>query len=139
MLLLDNSAWARLGQQRIDEDRLAEVAQWMASGAIATCLPFLLEAGYSARSSAEHQAMMSDLRELPTVEITPRIETRTLQAHGELALAGHHRIPPSDLIIAACADDTAGAVLHYDADFDVIAERTTLTFESVWLVPRGSL
>lgn len=139
MLLLDNSAWARFGQERVSDERLAEVAEWMASGELAVSLPFLLEAGYSARSAAEHQAMMSDLRRLPAVQITTRIETRALQAHSELALAGHHRLPPTDLILAACADDGSGGVLHYDGDFDVIAERTSLTFESVWLARRGTL
>jgi predicted nucleic acid-binding protein len=139
LLLLENSAWARVGQQHVDEARLAEIANWMANGEIAICLPFLLEAGYSARSSTEHQTMMSDLRQLRSIQITPRIETRALQAQSELAHTGHHRIPPGDLIVAACADDAAGSILHYDTDFDIIIERTSLTFESVWLAPRGSL
>jgi hypothetical protein len=30
-------------------------------------------------------------------------------------------------------------VLHYDSDFDLIAEHTELEFESRWISPRGSL
>lgn len=31
------------------------------------------------------------------------------------------------------------AVLHYDADFDLIRERTSLRYESTWLAPAGAL
>jgi hypothetical protein len=30
-------------------------------------------------------------------------------------------------------------VLHYDGDYDILAEYTSLIFESVWLAPPGSL
>jgi hypothetical protein len=30
-------------------------------------------------------------------------------------------------------------VLHYDSDYDVLAERTSLSFEREWLAPRGTL
>lgn len=45
-LLLDNSAWARLGQVALAQDRADEIAGWLEQGRIATCLPFLLEPGY---------------------------------------------------------------------------------------------
>lgn len=44
-----------------------------------------------------------------------------------------------DLIIAALADRHDLGILHYDADYDVIRERTDLDFDSVWLAPRGTL
>jgi hypothetical protein len=34
------------------QDRAVMVAEWMHEQRLATCLPFLLEAGYSARSGA---------------------------------------------------------------------------------------
>jgi hypothetical protein len=30
-------------------------------------------------------------------------------------------------------------VLHYDGDYEILAEHTSLIFESVWLAPPGSL
>jgi hypothetical protein len=30
-------------------------------------------------------------------------------------------------------------VLHYDRDYDALAEHTSLSFPSVWIAPRGSL
>jgi len=45
------------------------------------------------------------------------------------------RLP--DLLIAACAQDSGVGVLHYDEDFDRLAE--VLAFESRWIARRGSL
>ena len=52
---------------------------------------------------------------------------------------GHHRLPPVDLIIAALADRHELGVLHYDHDYDLIADKTDLAFDSVWLADRGTL
>jgi predicted nucleic acid-binding protein len=139
VLLLDNSAWARLASERLDRDRAEMVARWMTDQQLATCLPFLLEAGYSARSGGERGAMMSDLARLPRVEIDRDIEKLALQTQSELADIGHHRLAPADLIIAACAHAASMGVLHYDSDYDVIAERTGLAFDSEWLAVPGAL
>ncbi|MQA74683.1 MAG: PIN domain-containing protein [Solirubrobacterales bacterium] len=48
--------------------------------------------------------------------------------------AGHRRLSPVDLLIAALAHRHGQAILHFDRDYDLIAERTTLAFESVWLM-----
>ena len=56
-----------------------------------------------------------------------------------IAKPGHHRLAPTDLVIAACAHLVGGGVLHYDRDYDLIAEHTRLSFESVWLADAGSL
>jgi hypothetical protein len=39
--------------------------------------------------------------------------------------------------VAAIADRYRFGVLHYDRDYDLIAEKTDLDFESAWLVPAG--
>jgi len=102
-------------------------------------MPFLLEAGYSARSGREHEALVKDLGRLWRVEITADVERLALEAQSELARIGHHRLPPTDVVIAACAHVAGGGVLHYDGDYDVLAERTKLDFVSEWLAPAGSL
>jgi predicted nucleic acid-binding protein len=106
---------------------------------LATCLPFLLEAGYSARSGRERSAMMADLAKLPRVVIDKEIEAAALDAQRELADVGHHRLPPADLVIAACADAAGMGVLHYDSDYDLLLEHTSLTFQSEWLAQPGVL
>jgi predicted nucleic acid-binding protein len=138
-LLLDNSAWARLGHAALPRERAVEIADLAERGGLATCLPFLLEAGYSARSGRAHDRLMDDLLALPLVHIDARVERRTLDAQRQLARTGHHRIPPVDLILASVADTHELGILHYDGDYDLIAERTDLRFRSVWLAQRGSI
>jgi predicted nucleic acid-binding protein len=138
-LLLDNSAWARLGDPGLSDVRASEIADALQAGRIATCLPFLLEAGYSARNARDHSELLDDLLALPHFHIDEEVERQAVDAQRQLVRIGHHRLPPVDLIIAALADRHGLGVLHYDGDYDLIAEKTDLRLESVWLVPAGSL
>jgi predicted nucleic acid-binding protein len=138
-LLLDNSAWVRLGDTAVPDERAAELAAALEAGNVATCLPFLLEAGYSARNARDHEGLMDELLALPSFRIDEDVERRALEAQRQLARIGHHRLPPVDLLVAAVADRNDLAVLHYDRDYDVIAAKTDLSFTSEWLVPRGTL
>jgi predicted nucleic acid-binding protein len=138
-LLLDNSAWVRLGDEAVPGERARELADALEAGEIAVCLPFLLEAGYSARSADDHDQLVGDLLSLPFAHIDEDVEWRAVEAQRLLARVGHHRLPPVDVLVAAIADRRGLGVLHYDHDYDLIVEKTDLTFESVWLAPRGTL
>lgn len=138
-LLLDNSAWARLGEAALPSSQADEIATALEEGRVAVCLPFLLEAGYSARSAGDHAGLIEELLALPQMRIDEEIEGRAVDAQSQLARAGHHRFPPVDLILAAIADRHDVGILHYDADFDVVLAKIDLSFESVWLASRGSL
>jgi predicted nucleic acid-binding protein len=135
VLLIDASAWARWRQPDV-RDRLATA---MADGELVVCLPFLLEVGYSTRSGPDHARLMGDLALLPRVELGPDIERLALRTQGELAAVGHHRVPPADLMLAACAHRSGHGILHYDRDYDVIAAHTSLDFASEWVAPAGSI
>jgi predicted nucleic acid-binding protein len=139
VLLIANSAWARLLAGAVPPDRAEVVATLFRSEEVATCLPFLLEAGYSARSAVDHERSMDRLGELPSVSIDAEVEATARKAQRELARVGHHRLAPIDLMIAACAHEAGAGVLHYDRDYDRIAELTSLRFESVWVAPAGTL
>lgn len=140
MLLIDNSAWARLESDSLADIRRAEVAELIRVGEIGVCTPFLLEAGWSARSADDHEAVLVDLLALPRCAIDRDVEEAAVAAQRDLARRGHHRsASPSDLLIAACAHIHGAGVLHYDRDYDVLAELTGLRFESQWLAPAGSV
>jgi hypothetical protein len=139
VLLLDNSVWSRLLSGAVPRARVNAVVEMLDSEELATCLPFLLEAGYSVQSAADHERSMDRLGTLPSVSIDAGVEATARKAQRELATRGHHRISPIDLMIAACAHEAGAGVLHYDRDYDLIAELTSLRFESVWLVPAGTL
>jgi predicted nucleic acid-binding protein len=50
-----------------------------------------------------------------------------------------HRIGLPDLLLASIASQHGLGVLHYDGDYDLLAEHTSLEFESVWIAPPGSV
>ena len=54
------------------------IARWMGELQLATCLPFLLEAGYSARSGTKRSAMMADLVTVSTSSRTQRVRAGML-------------------------------------------------------------
>jgi predicted nucleic acid-binding protein len=66
---------------------------------------------------------------------------RSLEAQAQLAALPDisHRVKPIDLLVAAVAEHHGSAVLHYDADYQLLAERTDLAFDSVWAGTRGSI
>jgi predicted nucleic acid-binding protein len=123
----------------VPKDRAKTIVERMGRSEIAVCLPFLLEAGYSARSAADRGALMARLDKLPRIAIDGEVERMALQAQRELAEVGHHRLAPMDVMIAACAHRAEAGVLHYDGDYDLLAKRTSLVFESEWLAPPGTL
>ena len=138
-VLLDTSAWTRFRVPGLSAERTDELAEATDSGRVVVCFPFLLEAGFTARNAEEHRSMMGTLLGLPRVHVDPTAESVAVEAQRQLALAGHHRIPPADLMLAALADRHELGVLHYDHHFDLILERTDLRYESVWLAEPGSL
>jgi predicted nucleic acid-binding protein len=137
--LIHNSAWARLEHPSLSDHRLDEIADAFEAERVGICLPFLLEAGYSARGRRDHEEMVEDLLLLPLIPIDEGIEWRTISIQRRLADIGHHRMPPVDLVLAAIADRHELPILHYDADFDLLRKKTDLEFESAWLAPPGSL
>jgi len=82
---------------------------------------------------------MRRLARFPRVRVDAEVEHLALTAQRELAEVGHHRLAPSDLLIASCAHCAEAGVLHYDADYDVVAQHTSLAFDSEWLAPAGTL
>jgi hypothetical protein len=57
-LLFDTSAWIRSNDGGVDDLRADELAQQWESGTLAVCLPFLLEAGYTAVSARDHSELL---------------------------------------------------------------------------------
>jgi len=108
------------------------------AGRIATCSIVDLELLFSARDPATYQRLATALQGMPRVPINESIMERALEVQSILAGASQHRsIPLPDLMIAACAEHHGLAVLHYDADYDRIADITGQRTQ--WVVPRGTV
>lgn len=75
---------------------------------------------------------------MPRAPIDDRTMSRALAVQAMLVERSQHRaVPLPDLLIAACAEQADLKVLHYDADFERIAELTGQPTQ--WIVPRGSV
>ncbi len=117
----------------------ARMEPMITEGLLATCSVTDLELLFSARSGADHRVRRADLElRFGHVPIDQRMLDRAVEVQGLLADRGQHRganVP--DLVVAAAAERAALAVLHYDADFDLIATVTGQVVE--WVVPQGSV
>jgi predicted nucleic acid-binding protein len=132
--LADTSALARLHH----DDVAARVQAMFLGGRVATCALVDLEVLVTARDPAEHAEMWFERQLLPRAPVDERCTERAIEVQGELAARGRHRsVPTSDLIIAAAAEQAGLTVLHYDRDFDLIAEITGQPTE--WVVPPGTV
>ncbi|HEY7829694.1 MAG TPA: PIN domain nuclease [Solirubrobacteraceae bacterium] len=133
--LADKSALTR--QETRPEVR-AVIEPLLLAGQIATCGIVDLELLYSASSPSVYARLAAVLPALPRAAVTEEILDRALEVQGILATRSQHRaVPLPDLIVAACAEEAGLTVLHYDADYDRIAQITHQPVQ--WVLPRGSV
>lgn len=96
-----------------------------------------LEVGYSARNADEWDPLVGALDAFDAVETTAAHLRRALQVQRLLAQRSQRGRKIPDLLVAAAAEELDVAVLHYDADFDLI---TSVTGQrSHWVVPAGTV
>lgn len=131
--LFDTSVLTRLSHDSVRSAAAALVTAGRAARAGISDL----EIGFSARNIEEWERLTSSINELRLVETTAehvRSARRTQRLLAERGLRGR---PIPDLLIAAAADTEQLTLLHYDADFDLIASVTGQRCE--WVVPRGTI
>ncbi len=140
-LLIDHSVWARATDGRLTGPPREVFEAALADGELWTCPPSLLEMRYSARDSKAFALTAKRLGALKHAPLTTEAATSAVTAQAELAAAPgiSHRVKPVDLLIAAIAAAAGVGVLHYDHDYDTIAQHTSLSFTSTWVAPRGSM
>jgi hypothetical protein len=133
--LVDNSVIARAHKPPV----AAAFEPKVLAGLIASCSITDLEHLFSARSGEEHRARRADVAlRLALVPLDQQTFDRAVEVQGLLADKAQHRaasIP--DLVVAAAAEHAGLTLLHYDADFELIATVTGQPTE--WVVPRGSI
>lgn len=133
--LADKSALTRRDTRPEVRDALEPL---LVAGEIATCGIVDLELLYSATSRATYRALSEALRGMPRAPIDDACVRRALEIQAMLAERSQHRaVPLPDLLVAACAEQAGLTVLHYDADFERIAELSGQPAQ--WIVPRGSV
>jgi predicted nucleic acid-binding protein len=148
-LLLDWSAYSRVllaqthpdSGRRLTRTQLDTLRAAAEAGELVVCAPFRIEARYSARSADSFRRLNEQLDVFGQARVDQRTWEIAEDAQRQLAETPgvSHRVKFADLVIAAAADQHSLGVLHYDADYDTIAEHTTLTYRSRWIAERGSL
>lgn len=129
----DTSAVARVSKPSIG-GRLRPLLE---AGLVARCSITDLEAGVSARSGRDWSRTRSARSSWPQAPIDQTVLDRAKDVQGELAQRGLHRtVKLGGLVIAAAGERAGLVVLHYDRDFDRIAEVTGQPVE--WVVAPGT-
>ncbi|HEY3713101.1 MAG TPA: PIN domain nuclease [Jatrophihabitantaceae bacterium] len=107
-------------------------------GRLAACQMSAMEYLNNAPDPRQYEEIHRALQGHRWMDVTTDSMDRALAVHRELASHSQHRsFSLPDLIIAATAEQHGATVLHYDADYDRIAEITGQPTE--WIVDRGSL
>lgn len=113
-------------------------ASWhgaVAAGLIAVCPIIELEFFYSARSLADRERTIEDMRALFGWEpVDDRAYQRAWEVQSHLTTRGQHRSAgPLDLVVAATAELRGLTLLHRDHDFDCVVSITGQPHQ--WLGP----
>ncbi len=131
--LLDTSVVKRLGRPQVREI----VEPLAAAGQLGRPSICALEVGYSARNAAEWDHLVGALDAFDPVATTTAHLRRALQVQRLLAQRSQRGRKIPDLLVAAAAEELDISVLHYDADFDLIATVSGQTCQ--WVVPAGTV
>jgi predicted nucleic acid-binding protein len=132
--LLDTSVLTRFRRPEVAR----EVDDAFERGRLFTCAMVRLEVLRGAQSRALWRSTSEQLDAMPDVQITEQTWQRALTVQSLLVPSSHHTaVKIADLVIAATAELVGLPVIHYDRDFDLIAEVSGQ--DCRWVVPRGSI
>ncbi len=133
--LADTTVWSKARAHQL-------LAAWfnaeVRAGRILTCEVVVLELLRSARNAQAFELQSGMLEVLEHAPIDRAQCRRAREVQDALARRGRHRgVPAADLLIAAAAESSGRPVLHYDHDYDLIAEVSGQPTR--WMLPAGSL
>jgi predicted nucleic acid-binding protein len=131
--LLDTSIVSRLGRPEVRDiiDPLTHAGRIGRAGITD------LEVGYESRNAQEWDQDMADLSVFELIETTSDHVRRARQVQRLLASRSQRGRKVPDLLIAAAAEQAGLTLLHYDNDFELIANVTGQRCQ--WVVPAGSI
>jgi len=133
--LADTSALARLDRPAV----AAVLAPLIEAGLVASCGVIEFELGWATRTSAEFEQVRAD-RDAGYEWLATHDEDwhRALNVQAALWRGGRVRaVGFPDLLVAAVAERERVMLLHYDSDYDLIAEVTGQPMQ--WVVARGTV
>lgn len=128
--LLDTSAWVVAQRNRTVAERFAAETR---VGALGVTTMTALEVLYTSRTAEEYRSILERMRRFPWYDLSD--QRAAIEVQHRLALRGQHRTSLPDVIVAATAAEHGLTVLHYDSDYERLAEVTGIEHE--WVAPRG--
>lgn len=133
--IADKSALVHLEKPAV----AARLIPLIMAGDVATCGVVELEILYSARNEADLvRTRQMRATAFARIAMSEQDFRRAEDVLALLAKRGHHRaVNLPDLLIAAVAERSGLTVLHYDADYEIVASVTGQPME--WVAPHGSL
>lgn len=133
--LIDTSALARV----LKPPARSKWEKSLQEGIIAVCPITEIEYLFSARNAEDRVELVEDLKTIfGWAPMDDRTYTRAWDVQKQLTGVGKHRSAgPVDLLVAATAELQGLIMLHYDNDFETIAELTGQRTQ--WLAPPGTL
>lgn len=134
-LVVDTSAWARAHHAEVREPFKQALVGRRLRLSPAVRLEILL-------SARDGQSFDTLAERLSAVQAAPLTSSVVRGAQGAMRAlshrsAGAQRLPTVDYLVAAAAQEIGAAVLHYDRDYDTLAE--LMGFDSIWVAPAGMI
>lgn len=134
-LVVDTSAWARAHHPSVREPwkKAPPGRRLRLSPAVR------FEILFSARDGRSFDMLAERLSAIQAAPLSASVIRSAGQAMRMLAhrSAGTQRLPVVDYLVAAGALELGAAVIHYDRDYDTLAE--VMGFDSIWLAPADTL
>ncbi len=127
--------WAR-------DRRFPQLASWfntqVAAGRVLICDLVILELTRLAPNETRAREVSERLATFESVSMPAALWSRARHLQVSLAANGdHRRVPPVDLLIGCTAEAAGVPLVHYDRDYERIAQVSAL--EHHWLLPDGTL
>jgi len=133
--LADTTVYVLRARHAVVRERFERL---LTEGRLAVCQMIMLEYLNNAPDPTSYETLWGALRAQRWIDVTAQAMDRALDVHRRLAAASRHRnFALPDLIIAATAELHGATVLHYDGDYDSIAQITGQPAE--WVAAKGSL
>lgn len=135
--LVDTAVWTW-----VRDRRFPELADWfndeVRSGRVLVCDLVILELIRLTPNEQRARELATRLGAFETLPMPQSLWSRARAVQLSIAAtADHRRVPPSDLLIAAAAEQANVPLIHYDRDYERIA--TVTRQEHAWFVPDGAL
>jgi predicted nucleic acid-binding protein len=120
MNLVDTSSWIQQIRRRGDPIVRARVEQLLRSGEAVWCPPVRLELWSGVGSNADRELLRAYEERIPELSVTDEACERACRLAERCRRAGR-TVPPSDILIAACALHHGVEVERDDSRFDLLA------------------